>query len=95
MQKISHAKAFGYKFVSLSLIISIFTIATSFAATTPHTYDVELAVADGKKSVETDATLVFGEKSFSVVPQKKSFERRLMKTFGFSRPEWTDFVRTV
>jgi hypothetical protein len=74
MQKISHAKAFGYKFVSLSLIISILAIATSFAATTPHTYDVELAVADGKKSVETDATLVFGDKSFSVVPQKKSFE---------------------
>ena len=57
MQKISHPKAFGYRFVSLSLIISILTIATSFAATTPHTYDVELAVTEGKKSIETDALI--------------------------------------
>jgi hypothetical protein len=28
-------------------------------------------------------------------PQKKSFERRLMKTFGFTRPEWANFVRMV
>lgn len=74
MQKISHAKAFGYRLASLIVTISIFTLATSFAQTAPRKYDVELAVSDGKKSVETDATLTFGETGFRVVPEKKSME---------------------
>jgi len=74
MQKILSAKAFGYRFISLLITISIFAVASSFAQTAPRQYDVELAVSDGKKTVETDATLTFNEKTVQVVPNKKSFQ---------------------
>jgi hypothetical protein len=74
MQKIRHAKALGHRFVSLLVTISLLAVASSFAQTAPRKYDVELAVSDGKKTVETDAVLIFNETTVQVVPDKKSFK---------------------
>ena len=47
-------------------------IALSQVAPT-KSYEVELVVSQGKKSVETDAVLGFKESAFSVVPDKATF----------------------
>lgn len=64
----------AYRFVSLITVISVLTVTTHFTQTADKKYDIELVVSDGKKSVETDAVLTFGEKSFTVVPDKNSFK---------------------
>ena len=55
-------------------IISMLVVSTSFAFPPAATYDVELVVAEGKKSVETDADITFNEASFTVVPDKAGFK---------------------
>jgi hypothetical protein len=46
-------------------------------------YDVELVVTQGKKSVETEADITFGEASFTVLPHKKTFASAA-KTFNYT-----------
>lgn len=58
--------------VSFVVVVSIFAVTSAFAQT--HVYDVELIVSSGKKSVETDADITFGETSFTVVPDKSQYK---------------------
>ncbi|HEV7643884.1 MAG TPA: hypothetical protein VGO50_08100 [Pyrinomonadaceae bacterium] len=62
-----------YKIISTVIITSILAISSAFAQTVSHTYDAELVVSEGKKSVETDADLTMNEKNFTIVPDKSSF----------------------
>lgn len=71
------------------VVFAIVTVTTrvAFAATN---YEVELTVAQGKKSVETDAVLTFEEKSFAVVPDKAGFKSNA-KTFNYSDIKTADY----
>jgi hypothetical protein len=60
--------------LSFTAIVSIFAISSAFPQTANHTYDVELVVSNGKKSVETDADMTFTDKSFKVVPDKTEYQ---------------------
>jgi hypothetical protein len=60
--------------LSLMAIVSLFAVASAFAQTSAKTYDVELVVSNGKKSVETDADITFDEKAFKVVPDKTQYQ---------------------
>jgi hypothetical protein len=62
-----------YKVISTVIITSILAVSSAFAQTAAHTYDAELVVSEGKKSVETDADLTLNEKNFTIVPDKSSF----------------------
>ncbi|MGI8812812.1 MAG: hypothetical protein ACR2IH_09855 [Pyrinomonadaceae bacterium] len=62
-----------YPFVTAIVIAAMLTITAPLAFAADTKYDVELVVNDGKKSVETDADIIFKEKTFTVVPDKKNF----------------------
>jgi hypothetical protein len=63
------------RITALIAIVSLFIVTSAFARTAAGgTYDVELVVPEGKKSVETDADIIFGEKSFKVVPDKSKYQ---------------------
>ena len=74
MSELPNTAARCRRFVSLFTIISLFLVASTFAGAVSSTYDVELVVGQGKKSVETDADITFNEASFTVVPDKASFK---------------------
>jgi hypothetical protein len=60
--------------VSAVVVVSLFVVTSAFAQTKgPTTYDVELVVAEGKKSIETDADITFTETGFKVVPDKPKY----------------------
>lgn len=62
------------RIVSAVLVVSLFVVTSAFAQTkAPTTYDVELVVPEGKKSVETDADITFTETGFKVVPDKAKY----------------------
>jgi hypothetical protein len=62
------------RIVSAVVVVSLFVVTSAFAQTKgPTTYDVELVVAEGKKSVETDADITFTEAGFKVVPDKPKY----------------------
>lgn len=65
-----------YSRVVCACTLVCFLAATSAYARTspPSVYDVELMVSNGKKSVETDADIIFEDKQFRVVPDKASFK---------------------
>ncbi len=69
--------------VALMTVVSILAVSSAFAQTAVKNYEVELVVGEGKKSVETDAVLAISEKTFSVVPDKKSFKSS-SKEFAFA-----------
>jgi hypothetical protein len=73
MSKIFTARACVYKTITIIIITSIFAISSAFAQTATRTYETELVVSEGKKSVETDADLTMNEKNFTVVPDKSTF----------------------
>src|SRR5687768_9542089 len=62
--------------LSALVVYCIFTVTSHapLAQTPVKNYEVELVVSQGKKSVETDAVLGFKETTFSVVPDKASFQ---------------------
>ena len=60
--------------ICLVTVISIFCVTSAFAQTANRTYDVELVVSDGKKSVETDADITFNQGSFKVLPDKEAYK---------------------
>lgn len=62
------------RIVALFLTLSIFAVTSAYAQTAGKVYDVELAIAEGKKTVETDADITFNEKSFTVMPDKAVFK---------------------
>lgn len=62
------------RFGALFTLVCFLFVTSAFAQTSAsRTYDVELVVSKGKKSVETDADITFNEKSFKVVPDKSEF----------------------
>jgi hypothetical protein len=69
--------------LALLATAAIFFVSTSFAQTSRKVYPVELVVAEGKKSVETDADISFAENSFTIEPDKKSFKSSA-KTFLYT-----------
>jgi len=73
MSHITNALVRCYRLLTVLTIVSLLLVTTSFAQSATHKYDVELAVSQGKKSVETDAVMTFNDKTFQVVPEKKSF----------------------
>lgn len=77
------------KKIMTGLVAIIFALAA-----TPFTlaaeYEVELVVADGKKSKETDAVLSIGEQNLSVTPDKQSFSQHT-KNFAFADIKNADY----
>ncbi|MFN6962664.1 MAG: hypothetical protein ACK4S4_02740 [Pyrinomonadaceae bacterium] len=73
MFRISHFGIFARRFVTLLIVVSVLAVTSAFAQTSQR-YDVELAVKRGDKSVMTDADIVFGEKTVSVIPDKAEFK---------------------
>jgi hypothetical protein len=71
------------RLTALVAIISLFIVTSAFARTTKGVYDVELVVPEGKKSVETDADITFGETSFKVVPDKSKYGS-MVKEFTYA-----------
>jgi hypothetical protein len=71
------------------LILFAFVMATTPVALAAD-YDVELVVPDGKKSKETDATLRFGETSFTIDPEKANFKQNA-KTFNYADIKVADY----
>lgn len=74
MWRIFSLRARVHKIISIVIIASILAVSSAFAQTAPKTYAVELVVVtEEKKSVETDADLTFNEETFTVVPDKMTF----------------------
>lgn len=64
----------AYQLVSFFVIITVLATTSHFAQTAEKTFDVELIVTEGKKSVETDADIIFKDKTFVVMPDKTNFK---------------------
>ena len=78
------------RIITTSLVLTIFAATSAFAQTNGNTYDVELAVSDGKKkTVETDADITFSETSFQVVPDKAAF-KSAAKTIAYTDVKTAD-----
>lgn len=71
------------------VIVSIFAVTSAYAQTAPKIYDVELVVPEGKKSVETDADILFSEDSVKIVPDKPKFESQT-KVISYSAIKQAD-----
>jgi hypothetical protein len=71
------------------LILFAFIMATTPVALAAD-YDVELVVPDGKKSKETDATLKFGENSFTIDVEKAEYKQH-SKTFNYADIKVADY----
>jgi hypothetical protein len=78
------------RLTALAAIVSLFIVTSAFARTAGNgTYDVELVVPEGKKSVETDADIIFGETSFKVVPDKAKYQSSA-KEFSYASIKTAD-----
>lgn len=73
----------------LLVVFAILTVSTHFALARVN-YEVELAVTQGKKSVETDAVMTFGDKSFNIVPDKAGFKSH-SKEFAYADIKTADY----
>jgi hypothetical protein len=69
----SHSGGPYRRVVAALLAAAIFTVTSAYAQTASKTYDVEIAVSQGKKTVETDADITFADKNFTIVPDKPAF----------------------
>lgn len=77
------------KKIMTGIIAIIFAMTTTpFALATD--YEVELVVADGKKSKETDAVLTVSEQNLSVTPDKQTFKQHT-KNFAYSDIKSADY----
>ncbi|HMS09249.1 MAG TPA: hypothetical protein PKE66_07185 [Pyrinomonadaceae bacterium] len=65
------------------LVVFSLTLVTTLYAQQPTVYSIEMAVAQGKKSVETDADITFNESTVSIVPDKASMKESA-KEFAYS-----------
>ena len=71
------------RLLASTIALSLFLTIVGFAQTTTKTYGVELVVTRDKKSIETDADIIFGETSLKVVPDKSSFSSEA-KEFAYA-----------
>ncbi len=60
------------RIVAIVLVASVLLVSSNSAQSSGKTYAVELVVTRDKKSFETDADIVFGEKAVKIVPDKSS-----------------------
>jgi hypothetical protein len=75
---------FARQIIVLLTIVSIFAVTSAFAQTAnPRPYAIELVVPEGKKSVETDADIIFNEHTFTVVPDKQKYAEH-KKEFAYT-----------
>lgn len=81
---------FVRRFVAGIATVSILAVTSAFAQTADKKYEVELVVTEGKKSVETDAVLSIGAKSFRIEPDKQSFKSSA-KEFAFADLKTADY----
>ena len=77
------------QFVALLAMVSLLAVTSAYARTADKLYDVELVVSEGKKSVETDADIIFGEKTFKVVPDKAKYKEST-KEFTYTEIKTAD-----
>ncbi|MGB7070160.1 MAG: hypothetical protein WBD22_11760 [Pyrinomonadaceae bacterium] len=66
------------RLIGLMVVFALISVTTPVALANGN-YEVELAVPQGKKSVETDAVLTFADKTFSVTPDKAIFKSSAME----------------
>ena len=66
-----------------TIVLSLCFVTAGIAQTNAKTYGVELVVTRDKKSIETDADIIFGETSLKVVPDKSSFSSEV-KEFSYA-----------
>ncbi len=71
------------------LVFSILIVSTAYAQKAP-VYSIEMAVSQGKKSVETDADITFNESTVSIIPDKPSM-RESAKEFAYSEIKHIDY----
>ena len=90
MYRIPTRHFFVRKAVACCLIISVLIVSSAFAQTAPRTYEVEMVVPSGKKSIETDAVLTIGESTFRVVPDKTAFKAEA-KEFNYTDIKVADY----
>ena len=72
------------------LVVFSLTLVTTIHAQQPAVYSIEMAVSQGKKSVETDADITFNETTVSIVPDKASM-RESAKEFAYSDIKSIDY----
>jgi len=88
MLEFPKARLCVYRLVTIALVVSIFAVATSFAQTA-KTYAVELAVPNGKKTVMTDADIIFTQTGIRIVPDKAKMKENT-KEFAYSNIKQAD-----
>ena len=81
---------FAYRVLAVFTVISIVAVTSAFAQTAAKTYEVELVVTRGNKSVETDAVLTVNENSFRVEPDKAEF-KEASKDFVYTEIKTADY----
>lgn len=75
---------FARKTIVVLAVVSLFAVTSAFAQTAnPRPYAIELVVPEGKKSVETDADIIFNETTFTVIPDKKKYAEH-KKEFAYT-----------
>lgn len=82
--------SYARRALSLVVLTAILAVTSAFAQTASKNYGVELVVSEGKKSVETDATLTFDKTGIKVDPEKQSF-KAAGKTFNFADIKSADY----
>lgn len=70
---LSHCAKPLYIVTATIVMAAMLTISAPLAFAKETSYEVELVVGEGKKSVETDAVLTFKDTTFAVVPDKAAF----------------------
>lgn len=76
--------------VAACLAISLFAVTSAFARTADVTYEVEMVVPSGKKSIETDADLTIKEDTFRIEPDKANFKSEA-KEFRYADIKSADY----
>ncbi|MBX7056090.1 MAG: hypothetical protein K1X36_14150 [Pyrinomonadaceae bacterium] len=61
----------------LVLVLSLLLVSSGMAQSTSRTFAVELVVTKDKTSFETDADIIFGEKTVKIVPDKSSLSTEI------------------
>ncbi len=88
--KAPHGHSLVRRSIAFATVLSLLLVASAFARTSAKTYEVELVVTEGKKSVETDAVLTINEDTFRVEPDKQSFKSSA-KEFRFKDIKTADY----
>jgi hypothetical protein len=76
--------------VAATLIVAIFAVTSAFARTAEVTYEVEMVVPSGKKSIETDADLTIKEETFRIEPDKANLKSEA-KEFRYADIKSADY----